>query len=491
MAVTHEIKPRNGYIRALRSIQRYVWDDPDKPSEEKHFLFKLDCYLLSYTCLGYFCKNLAQANIDNAYVSGMKEAIDMGGSELTYMSNVFTAGYVIGQIPAVILVTRVRPSILIPSCELLWSICTFCCATVSTVQQLYALRFLVGLFESAYFPCIVYLIGSWYTANERAKRVTIFYSTTSLATMFSGYLQAGAYDGLNGRLGHAGWQWLFIICGIIGLPCALMGFVCNPDFPETTRAFYLTAEEVQLARRRLARDGLAELGKSSWDRWKILRIARHWQTWVLPIGYFLVQAACPNQQPAFALWLKAEGYSVSQVNVLPTGQSAVAVIAQIAAGMLSDSPLFRGRRWQMITVMQAGTFIGIVILLVWNVPLGARYFGYYILWFAYGVPGVYFSWFPDLMKGDHEMRGFVIAVSNMFCYIMMIWYDDAVWRTAESPRFRPGFTSALICSAVLVLWVVGIHLLQRREEARSVPSSSDEEDVIQLDLQVQEVSKAL
>lgn len=125
MAVNHEVKPRSGYIRALRSIQRYVWDDPDKPSEEKHFLFKLDCFLLSYTCLGYFCKNLAQANIDNAYVSGMKEAIDMGGSELTYMSNVFTAGYVIGQIPAVILVTRVRPSILIPSCELLWSICTF------------------------------------------------------------------------------------------------------------------------------------------------------------------------------------------------------------------------------------------------------------------------------------------------------------------------------------------------------------------------------
>jgi len=43
-----------------RAVQRYIWDDPDKPKREKLFLFKLDLFLLSATCLGYFCKNLAQ-----------------------------------------------------------------------------------------------------------------------------------------------------------------------------------------------------------------------------------------------------------------------------------------------------------------------------------------------------------------------------------------------------------------------------------------------
>lgn len=46
--------------RVRRAIQRYIWDDPDKPKKEKLFLFKLDLFLLSATCLGYFCKNLAQ-----------------------------------------------------------------------------------------------------------------------------------------------------------------------------------------------------------------------------------------------------------------------------------------------------------------------------------------------------------------------------------------------------------------------------------------------
>jgi ACS family pantothenate transporter-like MFS transporter len=68
-------------LRILRSVQRYVWDDPDKSAEEKRFLLKLDFFLLSYGCLGYFCKNLDQANLNNAYVSGMKESLKMNGSQ--------------------------------------------------------------------------------------------------------------------------------------------------------------------------------------------------------------------------------------------------------------------------------------------------------------------------------------------------------------------------------------------------------------------------
>ena len=196
---------QNKAAKGLRSFQRYIWDDPDKPKHEKWFLFKLDVFLLSAACLGYFSKNLDQANINNAYVSGMKETLQMNGSELTYAGNCFTAGYVLGQLPAVILVTRVRPSILVPTAEILWSICTFCTSTVKTTPQLYALRFLVALCEGFYFPTMVYMIGSWYTKTERGKRMTIFYTTAALAQMFSGYLQAGAYKGLNGRNGLAGW----------------------------------------------------------------------------------------------------------------------------------------------------------------------------------------------------------------------------------------------------------------------------------------------
>jgi ACS family pantothenate transporter-like MFS transporter len=46
--------------------------------------------------------------------------------------------------------------------------------------------------------------------------------------MISGFLQAGAYSGLNGTYGLPGWKWLFIIDGIITVPIALLGFLIMP-----------------------------------------------------------------------------------------------------------------------------------------------------------------------------------------------------------------------------------------------------------------------
>lgn len=66
--------------RVLRNIQRYVWDNPDKSREEKWFLLKLDIFLLTAACLGYFSKNLDQANIANAYVSGVSAQYELATS---------------------------------------------------------------------------------------------------------------------------------------------------------------------------------------------------------------------------------------------------------------------------------------------------------------------------------------------------------------------------------------------------------------------------
>ncbi|KAF2654654.1 putative pantothenate transporter [Lophiostoma macrostomum CBS 122681] len=452
--------------RAFRSFQRYAWDDPDKPKHEKWFLFKLDVFLLSVSCLGYFSKNLQCLRIWSMY-----------GSELTYTKNVFTAGYVVGQMPAVILASRIRPSLLIPTLEICWSILTFCSSTVKTVPQLYAIRFLVGVCESGYFPVMIYLIGSWYTKEERGKRVALFYCTAALAGMFSGYLQAGAYSGLDGVMGRQGWQWLFIVCGIISLPIAFLGYFFIPDFPETTRAFYITKEEAERRRQSLLKDGQKPLGAQPWDRKKFFRIAKQWQFWVLPIGYFFVQGSFATQQPAYALWLKATGHSVYVRNVWPTGQVAVGVVVQILAGILSDSPLLKGRRWPAIIVMQGGALFGTIILAIWDVPDGLRYVAYYFSYFAAGVPGPYYAWYSDLIPHDHEMRGFVIAVSNMFSYIQGIWFSIAVWRTVDAPRFHAGFIAASVLGVAMITLTLTLRLLQKKDERTRAKEAEGTHDI--------------
>lgn len=82
-----------------KTWKSYLWDTLDKPPKEKKFLFKLDAIILTFASLGYFIKNLDQININNAYVTGMKEDMNMYGNELNIMQTMWTIGYVIGEIP--------------------------------------------------------------------------------------------------------------------------------------------------------------------------------------------------------------------------------------------------------------------------------------------------------------------------------------------------------------------------------------------------------
>ena len=59
------------------------------------------------------------------------------------------------------------------------TILRFAQAGVHNTNTMYALRFMVGLFESAFFPTGLYLLGSWYTPMELAKRTAIFHVSPS------------------------------------------------------------------------------------------------------------------------------------------------------------------------------------------------------------------------------------------------------------------------------------------------------------------------
>lgn len=111
----------------------YIWDyEPDRTHEERVFISKLDVYLITILSLGYFIKNLDQTNISNAFVSGMKEDLAMNGNQINLIDTAWTVGYVVGQIPSQIILTKVRPSIWVPSCELVWTVLTFTLASAKT-----------------------------------------------------------------------------------------------------------------------------------------------------------------------------------------------------------------------------------------------------------------------------------------------------------------------------------------------------------------------
>lgn len=268
-----------------RSFRSFIWDTDThlKSPEERRLLWKLDWAILTVGCLGFFMKYLDQGNLANAYVSGLQEDLQMYGNQYTYATSVYTVAYAVMQIPSTLIIQRVPPRLWLTAMEIGWGIWTFAQAGMHTTGQLYAFRFLVGLFESSFFPAMLYLLGTWYTKTETAKRIALFHMTAPLGTAFGGYMQAAVYKNLNGVHGLAGWRWLYIVCGCMTIPVGIATFFLLPDTPLRTQAWYLTAAERELAIERVNRAGKAPPGKINLAMFK--RILSSWKWYLFTLGY--------------------------------------------------------------------------------------------------------------------------------------------------------------------------------------------------------------
>lgn len=69
-------------VKPIRSWKGYIWDTWELPADQRRLLFKVDAFVLTFASIGYFLKNIDQSNINNAFLSGMKEDMQMYGNEL-------------------------------------------------------------------------------------------------------------------------------------------------------------------------------------------------------------------------------------------------------------------------------------------------------------------------------------------------------------------------------------------------------------------------
>ncbi|KAM0820933.1 putative Major facilitator superfamily (MFS) profile domain-containing protein [Seiridium cardinale] len=468
-------------VKPVGTWKGYLWDTWDLPADQRKLLFKVDSFVLTFASIGYFLKNLDQTNVSNAFLSGMEEDLQMFGNELVTSTSIWTVGYVIGQVPFNLLLTRVSPRWVIPSLEVGWGIATICTASVQSYQALYALRFLVGLFESGFYPGIHYMLGSWYTPREIGKRAMIFWLAGSIGSLFSGFLQAAAYTNLSGVHGHAGWRWLFIIDGIITLPLAVAGYIFFPNLPQGgKKTWWTTEEEHVLSVKRMQAIGRA--GKQPWTRAKVRGILLSWHTYLLPLLYVVWNNGGP--QAAMGYWLKSfnakpapvpgVSYTVSEINSLPNVTIGIFIGMALIWGWLSDGPC-RGARWPFIHTGAVITLIFSVVLL--KMPLYDNIHGravvYWLSNLGFGAGPLILSWINEICSDDTEKRALLVAVGNDLAYVVQAIAPNFVWKTTDFPAARKGYTWSIVLQILLIVITATIQLLLWRDKKRAARAAAN------------------
>ena len=148
-------------------------------------------------------------------------------------------------------------------------------------------RFFLGFVEAAFFPGALFLISKWYKRSELGVRTAILYCGNIISNAFGALIASGILDGMEGKLGHAAWRWLFYIEGALTIAVAIIAIFVLPDFPSTTKGKWLTDDERRLAMKRMEEDvGVGDEGEteSGGHAAGLMAAIKDWKVWWLSLA---------------------------------------------------------------------------------------------------------------------------------------------------------------------------------------------------------------
>ena len=151
-----------------------------------------------------------RVNIGNARVAGLQTDLKMSDHQYSLALTITYIPYIAIELPAGLILKRVGANILLPAMVTLWGLTTTLQGLVTTYHGLLVARFFLGLAEGGLIPGIVLVMSRFYKRDQIQLRISLFFTAASLTAGFSGLL-ASAIQGMDGRAGHRGWQWIFML----------------------------------------------------------------------------------------------------------------------------------------------------------------------------------------------------------------------------------------------------------------------------------------
>ncbi|KAK2616998.1 hypothetical protein QQS21_000087 [Conoideocrella luteorostrata] len=460
---------------------------PAASKEERSLVRRLDMFLLTFGCISQIIKFLDQSNINNAYVSGMKEQLSLNGNELNLFTTYFNIAYCIMLIPSQIIMTYVRPSWWLPSLEVIWGIITGLVAMATSAKQIYILRAFLGLCESAAYPGMITLFMSWYTPLEMAKRIGFYHSCQAVGQMMSGAMQASIVKTMEGRYGLVGWRWLFVINAIITVIWGFAGYFMIPDSPRNPNpwAFWFKRVHSEYALQRLERENRLDAMPITWAAAR--RVFTTWLVYVIAVMYIAMVLGTSGYN-YFGLFLKSiknsDGSSrwlPEEVNLIPIGGSAINVVFVWIWAFMSD--ILR-TRWTLIVAQALIAIIAAIILSIWTTnpsgtPLSSAYAAYFLSHIPLGTAPLIWAWLSDLAPQEPEERSLTVGAAIAGYYAFSAWSQVLVWPASQAPYYKYGWQSSialltLVIVLAVLLRIVDVKYLKPKRKAALAAAIKDE-----------------
>jgi ACS family tartrate transporter-like MFS transporter len=300
--------------------------------------------LLPVLFLSYVIAYVDRQNVAVAKLTMIKDLPGFDNAVIGLGAGVFFLGYFLLEIPGSLMVERWSARKWICRIMVSWGLMAGLTAAVSTPNQFYAVRFLLGLAEAGFFPGVIVYLTHWFPSRDRAKALSYFLIATPFAQVLSPkisnlLLKIGTTEVVNGEtishplvLGMTGWQWVYVFWAV---PAVLLGIgvlFLLTDRP--SQAKWLTAEEKEALEGQLAEERAHSTGGK---RMTVFEALRHPKVLLLALAYFCTVTGSYGVE-FFMPSILRDWYSLSLDNLtwLIMLPPLVAVAGQLLTGWSSD-----------------------------------------------------------------------------------------------------------------------------------------------------------
>ncbi|KAJ7209757.1 major facilitator superfamily domain-containing protein [Mycena pura] len=444
---------------------------------ERRIIRQVDWRLLPILGVLYALALIDRTNISIARVVGLEQDLGLNiGNRFSIVVGIYFVPYTLFQLPSNLLLRKMGPRKLLSFCVIAWGAVQLAMGFVPNWQLLAFLRALLGTLEAGFFPSLVYLISIWYTRHEVQTRLAIFYVVAIVLGGF-GALFAYALSLLSGKLGVAGWAWIFasvllsspryrhvlqIIEGAITIAFGIFGWFWLPGFPHCNE--FLSAEETDIVLKRVQDDR----GDSLPDllSWKKFVAAFDWRVWAYSFMFLCSTISTYGVGFFVTLILRGLGWGVSASLLLSAPPFIFAGISTVLFSSLSDH--YRQRAlyiaMQCLVSLVGWTLTGFAPSGVW------RYGGLFLANAGSSGTVIGILAYSSNNIVSHSKRAIVSSVVISAGGVGGLIASN-IFTQASAPRYLPGIVVTMISQVLLLAVLCATTLYFRKQNARAIQDS--------------------
>ena len=191
---------------------------------------RLSCRrLIPFLLLMYVLAFLDRVNIGFAKQS-FQSSTGISDAAYAFGAGLFFVTYALLEVPSNLMMHRVGARRWLARIMVSWGLISGALMFARGPASFYALRALLGAAEAGFFPGVILYLTYWFPKASVGRIFGLFYFGAPIAFIVGGPL-SGSLLRLDGIAGIAGWQWMFLLEGLLASATGVWAYFYLDDKP--------------------------------------------------------------------------------------------------------------------------------------------------------------------------------------------------------------------------------------------------------------------